>query len=82
MKNFKQIAFKTSSFNNIIVPPSFSIYELNTAPNGGCTVTYYNQFESLATENIPSQDAGLSFTINVGTGGIVSDTCGFVLLTS
>ena len=30
-----------------------------------------------ATETIPEQDAGLSFSIEVGDGGIISDSCGF-----
>ena len=52
-------------------------YTLSSAPQGGCSVTYYDVNNNLATENIPEQDAGLSFTINVGSGGIQSDSCGF-----
>ena len=50
---------------------------LQSAPYGGCSVTYYDVNNNLATENIPAQDEGLSFQIIVGSGGIVSDSCGF-----
>ena len=54
-----------------------SRYNLDAAPYGGCSVTYYDVNNNLATENIPAQDEGLSFQIIVGSGGIVSDSCGF-----
>lgn len=52
-------------------------YYLDSAPIGGCSITYHNESGNIATETIPSQDAGLSFTLDVGVGGIISDTCGF-----
>ena len=52
-------------------------YYLDSAPIGGCSITYHNESGNIATKTIPSQDAGLSFTLDVGFGGIISDTCGF-----
>lgn len=61
------------------IPGQPQIYTLGSAPNGGCQVTYHNINNTLVTDTIPSQDEGLSFTITVGDGGIVSDSCGFTL---
>ena len=52
-------------------------YNLDAAPYGGCSVSFYNASGTLQTLDIPEQDAGLSFSIDVGVGGIISDTCGF-----
>ena len=52
-------------------------YYLNSAPIGGCNIIYHNESGNVATETVPSQDAGLSFTLDVGFGGVISDTCGF-----
>lgn len=52
-------------------------YSIGNAPYGGCEVTYMTPLNVQATETIPEQDAGLSFSIEVGDGGIISDSCGF-----
>ena len=43
----------------------------------GCSVSFYNASGTLQTLDVPEQDAGLSFSIEVGSNGIISDTCGF-----
>lgn len=53
-------------------------HSLQSAPYGGCSVTYYDANNNLTQQNIPAQDEGLSFSITVGTGGIISDSCGFL----
>lgn len=51
---------------------------LYSAPFGGCSIQYKNQFGSTITLNIPPEDAGLCFTICVSE--FISDSCGFVNL--
>jgi hypothetical protein len=50
-------------------------YILESAPFGGCSIQYVNEFGSTVTNNIPAEDEGLCFTICARS--IISDTCGF-----
>ena len=51
-------------------------HRLQSAPFGGCTFVYINQFGSTITLNIPPEDVGLCFTECVVS--VISDDCGFV----
>ena len=51
-------------------------HRLQSAPFGGCTFVYVNQFGSTITLNIPPEDVGLCFTECVVS--VISDDCGFV----
>jgi hypothetical protein len=53
-----------------------SCWILQSAPFGGCTVEYNDQFGQTQTLVIPSEDEGLCFIICASE--IVSDNCGFV----
>lgn len=44
---------------------------------GTCSTQYDSCLSGTTTINIPNEDAGLLFTICVGSGGIISDSCGF-----
>jgi hypothetical protein len=68
----------TQDGNPLIVQQESECWILYSAPFGGCSVQYINQFGSLVTTNIPPEDAGLCFTICVNQ--MISDSCGFVSL--
>jgi hypothetical protein len=50
-------------------------YILPSAPFGGCTFVYQNEFGTTITTNIPPEDQGLCFTACVSA--VISDDCGF-----
>jgi hypothetical protein len=56
-------------------PIESECYILNSAPFGGCSIEYVNQFGTTITDNIPAEDEGLCFTICARS--IISDSCGF-----
>lgn len=64
--------------NQLITQQESECWILYSAPLGGCSVQYINQFGSLVTTNIPPEDEGLCFTICVNQ--MISDSCGFVSL--
>jgi hypothetical protein len=68
----------TQSDEPLILQQESECWILYSAPFGGCSVQYINQFGSLVTTNIPPEDVGLCFTICVNQ--MISDSCGFVSL--
>jgi LPXTG-motif cell wall-anchored protein len=51
-------------------------YKLASAPFGGCTFVYKNEFGATITLNVPPEDVGLCFLACVTE--VISDDCGFL----
>ena len=56
--------------------PLGQCWRLQSAPFGGCTFVYVNQFGGTTTLNIPPEDQNLCFTECVVS--VISDDCGFI----